>query len=617
MPTFEQKPDPRLPKKEAGADPLVAFWRRRLELAEKKLEKAGGDIKSGEWARLLRFCRGDQWPDTDAKSKGRFHRITANQAKSNIDSIRPQLYFQNPKARIRIKNPAIVGGKPVAMVGGRQVDASVQTRLIEAADNYYLGETNAKRKFRQIINDALKLPYGVAKWEWVVEIEEAEESFTEEKTGQQGIRKVEIVARQYPRLTRVKPWQFIWDHRLDEFNLDLASWVAEIRYLTRDEIESDPKLKVDLDQVAAADAYSDDSERDASDKDFPEEARLYKVYDIHDLEGDQMMVWVQGTDRLARHEKPNPYSAVEGGIYTVLGFDDEPDSSIPTPIPSQIMSMSQAYNFMLSYQTNHAARFNRKYYLQKGMMTPEEEEKLERGADGTIVKGEGPNGEPRPIQDAPMSVDIYNVAATLKREITEAIGVTAYDRGTRETGVDTAFEANLIQGGSDIKIQEKRDTVVEFVKTVIRKLNQILKVYADTPTVTEIAGPEGSEWITWTNADIKGEFIEEVDIYNALPYSRDIEKKQAMEIASVANGNPYVNQTRLWEKVFRAFDWGDELLNTPEEMRQAMAMQQQQRAAEEAKRQQAQVMRPSGGEVRRASDMKAEMLGGAKKGRVA
>lgn len=610
MPTIERDDQSKPEKVESGVDRYVTRWKRRLELAEKKLKAAGGDVKQGEWSKLLRFYVGEQWPEVPADSKYKFHRVTSNQAKSNIDAIRPQLYFQNPKVRIQVKNPSLEQGRPVAIIGGQMVDARLQTKLLEAIDNYYLDETNAKRIFRRIINDALILPYGVSRWEWVVEIEKQDVIEAEK------LVKREVVARQYPRLTRIKPWQFLWDHRLEEFDLDLATWVAEIRYLSKDEIEADPQLSIDLDKIHASSTYSDD-EQSTTDKDLPEEAKLYKVYEIHDLENDELLVWVEGSDKLARHNVPSPYSAVEGGIYTVLGFDDVPDDSFPIPIPRQIRPLSEAYNYMLSYQVNHAARFNRKYKVQKGTMSRPEMEKLERGADGTIIEVEGMGGGPDPIPEAPMSVDIYNVAATLKQEQTEAIGVTSYDRGTREKGVDTAFEANLIQGGSDIKIQEKRDTVVEFVKRNIRKLNQILKVYADTATVTEIVGPEGSQWVSWTNLDIKGEFLEDVDIYNALPYSRDIEKKQAMEIASVANGNPYVNQERLWQRVFRAFNWGDELLNTPEEMQRAMAMQQQQQMIEEQKRQQSQGIRPTEGGPRRTPDMQGDILGGAKKGRVA
>lgn len=643
MPTIERTIKPK-PPKDTSEDPLVAFWNRRLERAEKKLKEKGGDIKGGEWEKLIRFFAGDQWPEVVGKSRGKFHRITSNQVKSNVDSIRPQLYFQNPRVRIRIKNPTLAqqdipevtmgmgpmgptpmpmmdpatgqpaikipAGAPVALIGGQIVNAQEQCDLIEAIDNYTLDETKAKLTFRRIINDALILPYGVSKWEWVVEFETAEEE-QEGEDGEPTLVKTERPSRQYARVSRIKPWQFVWDADLEEFNLDLAKWYAEIKFLTEEEIREYPRIKVDFKEISKEHLYVE--EEYEGSKSIPEEAKRYKVYEISDLKGEQFIVHVEGTSKLARVDSPSEYTMVEGGQYTVLGFDEVPDDSFPIPIPAQIKSKVQAYNYVLSYACNHIARFNRKYRMQEGAMDKDNKERLETGADGTIVEVKGMNLGPEPITDAQISPDVYNVGQILKREITEDIGVTAYDRGTRETGVDTAYEANLIQGGSDIKIQEKRDIVVEFVKTNIRKLNQILKKFSDKKTVTEIVGPKGSRWVAWTNEDIKGEFLEDVDVYNSLPYSREVEKKQMMELVSIASGNAEVNQRRLWLKVFRAFNLGEDLLNTPEERQQMIMQMQAQQAQEEAKRQNASTIRPSGGEVQRKTDMQAGIMGGANK----
>ena len=633
MPRIE-RPDRKRPKKEhPGEDALVTLWRRRLKLSEDKLKEKGGDIKQGDWRDLIRFFEGDQWRP-DKKSEQKFHRVTANQAKSNIDAIRPQLYFQNPRVRIQIKNPSLAEvdipevdpatgqpvlqpgpmgpvpviriprGTPVAQIGGQQVNAQEQVDLLESIDNYYLEEMGAKATIRRVLNDALVLPYGVCRLEWVVEMEKVEG---------EGGRVTEKVTAQYPRLERVKPWCFLWDSELDEFNLDRAKWVAEIKLLSRAEIDADELLKVDWDEVDSPGYYIDDEYAGDDPSRVPEDVKRYKLYEIHDLEREAFMVWLEGSPKLNRLDEPSHYKAVEGSIYTVLGFDETIDDSFPLSIPAQIKSEAEAYNYLLSYQTNHAARFNRKYKIVTGTMRPEEKEKLELGADGTIIEVESQNTGPDPIADAQISPDVYNVGSILKREITEKIGVTAYGRGTRETGVDTAFEANLIQGGADVKVQEKRDTVREFLKKVVRKLNQILKSYADTATVTQIVGPKGNRWVKWTNQDIQGEFLEDVDIYNSLPYAKETEKKQWMELLSLANGNPFVNQRRLWMKVFRAFDESEELLNTPQEQQEMMMQQQQMQAMEEQKKQQSRTIRPSEGQTKRAPDMMAGIMGEARR----
>lgn len=630
MPKIE-RPDKKKPK-----DDLVEIWEHHVRLAERKLKDKGGDVKGGEWKELIRFFEGDQYVSKKGQEAA-YHRITANQIKNNIDAIRPQLYFQNPKVAIEIKNPSmsdqpiqtgetdetgnpimIPPRTPIAQIGGRIVDAQEQVDLMQAIDNYYLKETKAKIKFRRILNDALILPYGVSKWEWIVKLRreqrEVPTGAVDPETNEPVMRveETEVVERQYPKLTRIKPWCFIWDEDLDEFDFEKARWVAEINWLSREDLEADELLS-NLDFIEFEPYVSEERENYGAriGKRMPEEFKRYKVYDIHDLRNGNFYVWIEGSSKLNRREEPSPYANVEGSIYTVLGFDETPDDSFPLPMPRQIKSMVEGYNYMLSFAVNHAQRGNRKYKMLEGNMAPLELDKWEKGADMTTVKVKSMEGGPLPIEDAPVPGDVYNVSGILKREITEATGVSAYARSGREPGVDTAFEANLIQGGSDIKIQEKREIVREFIIDNVRKLNQILRMYADTPIVLPITGLKGKKWIKWTAEDIKGEFLEDVDIYTSLPYTELEEKKQAMEMFSLAQNDPFFDALKLRQKVVQLMKWPEDVLKPLSQIQQEQQAAQQQ--AQEAQRQQSKTLRPSEGEVRRRPDMRAGIIGPARR----
>ena len=638
-------------------DDEVQFWERQLKLSEEKLKEKAGDMKAKGsntqgWKSLIAFYKGDQWRGGQGGKKGTFDRITANQAKSNIDSIRPQLYFQNPRIKISLKNPSIAKqdipeidprtgmpamqagppnpmtgqptpvpviripkGTPIATVGGQVVNAQEQCELIEAIDNYTFTETRAKTKIKRVINDALILNYGCAKWEWVVETEEDEETDAE---GRPTGNKIEKVSRQYAQLSRVKPWCIIWDSELDEFDIESANWIAEIKYLSKEDIQADKSL-TGTDDLPEPSYYMD-SDYAIGDADNPEDCARYKVYEIHDLKHGELMIWIEGSDKINRKESPSPYKNVEGSIYTVLGFDDVPDESFPIGIIDQIKSKAEAYNKTLSYMVNHIGRFNRKYKALKGAMDEAELEKWERGEDGVTVTVKDMNMGPEPISDAAINPDVYNVAGLLKREITEDVGVSAYNRSGREPGVDTAFEANLIQGGADIKIQEKRDTVREFCIRLIKKLNQILRDNADTPTIVKIAGEKGEQWIEWTNEDIQGEFIEDVDIYSSMPFSEEVEKKQAMEMLSLTAADPFFNPFKVRRQIVRVFKWPEDLLYSEQEYAAMQQQQMQQQAAmqqsQENQRQQSQNIRPTkgppGSTVRNGPDQKAAIAGQAR-----
>lgn len=640
MPVIESPAEPQKKKDR------VPFWRENIRLAEKQQEDRGlkfnkttGEL-SGAWGEYVKFFEGDQWmPGMGGRYKA-WNRITANIAKSNIDSIRPQLYFHNPKVQITLKNPDIADqpvlgppdpmtgqpvvliapGTPVATIGGQPVDARKQEKLFEAIDDYYLDECNVKLKTRRIINDALILPYGVSKWEWVVEMG------MEEETDAQGLptgNQVEKVVKQYPRYSRVQPWCFLWDPELEEFDMEQAAWYAEVAYLSKEEIESIPNVQMtptDWAEIGKGKVYLPQGyESEASLQEKKDQWNRYKVYHIHDLAGGNYYMWIDGSRKMARVEEPSYYSIIEGGPYTVLGFDETPGGSCPIPLLSNIKSKALAYNRIRSYQVNHVGRYNRKYSVVEGTISDEEMEKLETGADGDIVKVKTQEGRPEPINDAQIVPDVYNVANILKSEITEDVGVTSYGRGTREPGVDTAFEANAIQSGADIKVQEKRDVVREYMRRVLRKLNQMLQAYADQPLVQKVVGKEGDSWIKWTKEDIQGEFVLDVDIYSSMPFSEEVEKKQVLEAVSILAQFPETNRMKLLQRVEKVFKWDESVLYSEAELQQQAQQQQQMMAQQQANQDQANKaqsgqLRPSEGQVQRMPDMMAGIMGPARRG---
>jgi hypothetical protein len=651
-------------------DPLVARWQKRIGAAERQLRRAGGDLRQeGGWKSLIRLYGGDQWEHVP--NPRRFHRITSNLIKANIDVLRPQLYFVNPRVKIQVRNPYVLPedvpemavnpatgqpepvmrpappvpapaqpaaaagqfaapqaapppalvpvikfpkGSAVAKVGGQWVDASEQVRLLEEIDNYYLDEMDFKSKMRRIITDSLVLPYGVGKIEWVTRLRRREEPvFSEPEGVETGTRTVEEIQYEGPQFRRIKPWNFLWDPELDEFDLSQARWVAEIFYASREQLEADPNL-VNLDRIGNARwnaGIGEDEPEMAADGDGDtarQEFARYKCYEIHDLEHGKLIVWVEGSDVFQRFED-SPYESVEGSVYTVLGYDEDVESAFPLSLVEQMKTKQQAYNYILSYMTNHIRRFNRKYAVTQGTLNPDEEAKLEEGADGSIIRTEGQ--DPRPIQDAPISVDMYNVKEVLKRELTEETGVSSMQRASREPGVNTAYEASQIQGGADLKVQEKRDIVRRFVTLVVRKLNQILKLYATREQVLRIAGPKGVHWVRWTREDIQGEFFEDVDIYTSQPFSQEMERRQAMELFSLVARDPYFDPYEVRRELQRKMGWSDKVLLTPDGVRQKMETMTsaELEMLDLARRDANTGIRGTGGQTRRDTDMMAGVMG--------
>lgn len=663
MAQVKRKKPEKLPKRiGTDEDPLVTKWRRRIDLAESERRKVAGDNppKEGKWADLIKFYKGDQWKEVGSESEGEFHKVTANKAKSAIGAVRPQLYFKNPRVNITIENPYLAPddvfepdlqtdpsgntplmqpapgpdgqpvidpntgqpamqpvikfpkGTPLAVVGGEMVNAQEQVDLLEGIDNYWMKKCGLKHVVKRNINDAKILPFGVAKFYWLVETEKVMNAAGKEE---------EKVVNRRPMLERVKPWLFFWDTELDELDLKQANWVFEKKFVSAQDIKEDASLKLDKndwEEIGDPELYVDsDIDEAKDDEDRKSDMGRYCMYEIHDLRQGEFMVWIKGMKKMARQENPSAYDVVEGSIYTVLGFEEPPDDAMPIPPLAGIKSLNQAYNWMRSYQVNHAARMNRRYKMLEGTMTPEEKRKWERGADNTTIVVQSMNGGPDPVQEAPAPSDTYAVADILDREITLGIGVTKSAQGTKEAGVDTATEASYIQGGMDIRVEEDRDTVKDFVTELVRKLNILLKTYMTTDSAVQIAGPAGKKWVKWSKDDIQGEFLEDVDIYSAMPFSEDVEKKQAMEFFSLVAADPYykpIPTRKIVNRMMKYDDYGD-ILYTEAEMQQMQAQQAQANPADaqEGQKQASKTLRPSEGQVRRKSDRQGDILGGAKR----
>lgn len=411
--------------------------------------------------------------------------------------------------------------------------------------------------------------------------------------------------------------------------------MAEVKWLSKASIEEDQYLEVtakDWQDIGATDYKIEESEKVLDDVsstgEIPEDLRLYKVFEIHDQKNQRLKVWIEGMEGFARDEE-NPYKLVEGTIFSLLGFDETIDDSFPLPKSRSIKSKQEAYNFLRSYQVNHAARGHRRYQYQRNTIKDEEIQKWEKGGDNTLIAIDGGAGI-QVVDHAPIQQDSYNVADIIKSEVTEEVGVSAYGRSSREPGVDTAFEANLIQSGTDVKTEEMRDVVREYVRTVVKKLNTILQLFADMPTVEEVVGLKGTRWIEWTNDDIQGDFIEDVDIYQAMPYSKLEDRKQTMEWFSLIQNDPYYDAFQVRRELNRAMDRDNGLLKTPAEMQaeaeaakqaemEKMQMEAQLKMTGQvakkptAEAQQAKTLRPSEGDVRRRPDMVAGITGPARR----
>lgn len=202
-----------------------------------------------------------------------------------------------------------------------------------------------------------------------------------------------------------------------------------------------------------------------------------------------LLVKIWDHRKKVRHVFPADFSRcllpVEGKPWKVYPFNrlvgpgEILDSGFPVPPTYNWRSPQDEVNERSERNRIHGRRFNRKYIGDRRRIDVGEEEKLEVGADGTIIWAKGdPAGSLIPISDAPLDPRANDPNAP-KEDFLQVSGIGSEQRGLADS--ETATQANIIE--TNIKVREtvQREDVVKFLAGTARTLVELIQEYWSTP----------------------------------------------------------------------------------------------------------------------------------------
>lgn len=133
----------------------------------------------------------------------------------------------------------------------------------------------------------------------------------------------------------------------------------------------------------------------------------------------------------------------------------------------------------------------------------------------------------------------------------------------------SAAEAQIVQQGSEIRSDERRDVMADILTSIIRKWNQYIFKFWDGEKVSKIIGPDGVKyWIKYTGEEIAGEYDYQVDPDTGLPVTRALRYQQAEKLFAMMNRDPLIDQFELRRLLLRQYEWVDPawglVLKTPQ-----------------------------------------------------
>jgi hypothetical protein len=280
------------------------------------------------------------------------------------------------------------------------------------------------------------------------------------------------------------------------------------------------------------------SENENSEDSKNEGQKIIFVWEIYEIQRKRWTVIAENGSTPLVNDEELP-AGIESHPFSILRFTLRSDSPYPIPPVSQGLDPQKEFNIARSRIMTHRKRFNRKYQAT-GQWEEEELSKLESGEDGTIVKSPVPGSRIDPIQDAPLDQQGYLEINALNMDIVEMLG-GHHDESRGIASADSATQASILDKRLEIKEGDDISQVIDFVKDIARKLDQLVQAHIDRDEAVRITGPEGEFWQLVKATDyeeINGEFQYDVNIGSTIPKLPQVERASWMSFLQLVSSAP-------------------------------------------------------------------------------
>lgn len=506
------------------------------------------------WDNAYEIYRGKHWQDQNTEnptSDTPRNRITVNVTASTIQNIGP--FLMNSHAEFSVKP--------------RKPESATSATLQQAVLNYEWQVRNCQDQARMALDDALIIGHGICKHGFILELDEAVKKMDGE------IVYADYISEESPYVKRICPKNFLFDPTASEQNLATASWCAEIFYVPVRDILANAsydkkviadikagkysiKSKVTLDTDSYGTTASDT--REGTDRE-----KLGVLYEIWDKKFKKYYVFACGVIP-PLVEKDWPYDYLRGFPYEMVEFIHINDEPYGVGIPYSIQDQQHELNRKRTQMFNHSRVYNRKYQVVSSELEDTDLNDLIYGTDGTIVKVKT-MGAIQPIQDAPLSGDVYQLEAIIKEDVRQLTGADALIQGGQLPSRTTAGEVNARGNLFRAKLDDRVGNVDSFLVRLGTAVLAHIKNGYVTNRVVRIVGKQGETWETVTPKDIQDEVDVTMESVSAPKTDPILDRQQALQILQISQsmlpliqaGVLKIDMNELFKWVLEKFDIKD------------------------------------------------------------
>lgn len=492
----------------------LAWWKQEIRNGLEYQRIYG---RPEEWRKFRSYYR-------HAWTKGTV--LPVNMIFSIIRSMLPQVYFRDPKIYV------------TSMIPGYELHA----RVVESIDNLLLKEMGMKKQMKRIALDAA-IQGSACGWRGY----DSEYGYTSANNSLTGggdstltmydSRGFKIEYNTY--INPGMPWFqraelestiFPWG-TLDPKN---AEWVAMRVMRPLRDVQKDVKYRNTNGLRASGRTnvtyYSED---EALYNKMYQQTDWAELWQIRDMKTQQIICINLDHDKFLRQE--NDEMQVEGAPMHWFTFNDDP--TYPWGIPDARVIEPQQLELN---ECRKLAMFHRriaiaKFLYKKGSITKGELEKMLDEDVGAAVAVEFAEGDINGVVkqfETKVPPDLYNFAELVRNDIREITGFSRNQMGQMDSSRTTATEAKIVQGAHEIRLDERRDQMADYLEEVVRGTNQTVFKFWTTERVVQIVGPTGLPgWIKYTGDQLRpASYQYRVDPNNGTPTTGEIRKADSFQL---------------------------------------------------------------------------------------
>lgn len=571
----------------------VNLWRARIQRAQALQANV-----HKEWKESLDLINCEYF---QKRSTPLEERVDVHFANWYYNNLVPLTYFRDPFIFFKSKNDKFVSF----------------AETLETAVNAMWGQLKLKQQFKRVIGSALIMPPGWIKVGYtakigqdVAKIEQTKQKslikslknaitgvFKEQKEDklpeEQGvlnsyIKEESVFATWIPswnillpdgyHLISNAPYIIEWE------DVPVVDFKANPQYKNKEDIRGTREMntggkdgggetlrKVTFDEMSGA-----------SDKNDFEVIRLFHIWDRRE----QKRATISMRSDLPHFEGDWPYD-MDGFPYKELIFEEnlpslDKSNPYPTniikPILPQIIEQSNARTQMAKWRKRSSAII----VAQRGMLTEDDMNQLEESEALQIVYVSNKDGIMM-TQTPPLPNGVFEVDGLIKQDLQQATNMGqmmfAPPKGTR-----TATQAKIGEGGLQLKISAKQDSVEDLTVVVARSLAQLMWQFYDKEAIVELIGEDVSDEMWPKLPDDRMErrrVIQQmqikIDAGSAAPPKDDtVDRKQTLDMVSILNAimPERLNKGEVGKRILKKFKFSkedDKMIYTNDEEEQKCA----------------------------------------------